>query len=333
MTHNSSRRDFLKQTTALAAGMAFPAWGGSAFAANLLQNPLFEISLAQWSLHRALKGGKMDNLEFAKVSQEEFGISAVEYVNQFFKDKARDNKYLAQMNQRANDVGVKNLLIMIDGEGALGDPDAKKRTQAIQNHHQWVEAAKTLGCHSIRVNARSNGSFEEQQKLAADGLRRLTNFAAKYGINVLVENHGGLSSNGAWLAGVMRMVNLPGCGTLPDFGNFVLDRKTGEEYDRYQGVKELMPYAKAVSAKTHDFDKAGNETKTDYVKMMQIVMDAGYHGYVGIEYEGKQLDEYAGIKASKKLLIKVREELTPAAEPCCAPSRPRRLFRNRLFRR
>ncbi|WP_299464917.1 TIM barrel protein [uncultured Gimesia sp.] len=339
MTRNSSRRDFLKQTAALSAGIAFPAWAGSAFAAVALNHPLFEISLAEWSLHRALKGGKLDNLDFAKVTKEEFGISAVEYVNQFFKDKAKDQKYLAEMNQRASDVGVKNVLIMIDGEGALGDPDAKKRTAAIENHHQWVEAAKTLGCHSIRVNARSNGSYEEQQKLAADGLRRLTEFAAKYGINVLVENHGGLSSNGAWLAGVMKMVNLPGCGTLPDFGNFIIDRKTGEEYDRYKGVKELMPYAKAVSAKTHDFDKDGNEINTDYVKMMKIVLDAGYHGYVGIEYEGQKLDEYAGIKASKQLLLKVREELTPEpeAEVCCpieeSGRRVGRFFRNRRFRR
>tara|TARA_R110002111_G_scaffold255157_1_gene321252 strand:+ start:38455 stop:39474 length:1020 start_codon:yes stop_codon:yes gene_type:complete len=339
MTHHSSRRDFLKQTAALSAGIAFPGWAGSVFAAASLNNPVFEISLAEWSLHRALKGGKLDNLDFAKVTKEEFGISAVEYVNQFFKDKAKDTKYLAEMNQRASDVGVKNLLIMIDGEGALGDPDAKKRTEAIENHHQWVEAAKTLGCHSIRVNARSDGNYEEQQKLAADGLRRLTEFAAKYGINVLVENHGGLSSNGAWLAGVMKMVNLPGCGTLPDFGNFVIDRKTGEEYDRYKGVKELMPYAKAVSAKTHDFDKDGNETKTDYVKMMKIVLDAGYHGYVGIEYEGQKLDEYAGIKASKQLLLKVREELTPEpeAEVCCPVEergrRVGRFFRNRRFGR
>lgn len=340
MTQASSRRDFLKQTAAFSTGLAVSGWAGSLLANTALNQPLYKISLAQWSLHRALRGGKLDNLDFAKVTKEEFGINAVEYVNQFFKDKAEDKKYLAEMNKRAADVGVKNVLIMIDGEGALGDPDAKKRTQAIENHHKWVTAAKTLGCHSIRVNARSNGSYEEQQKLAADGLRRLTEFAKKYGINVLVENHGGLSSNGAWLAGVMKMVNMPECGTLPDFGNFVLDRKTGEQYDRYKGVKELMPYAKAVSAKTHDFDKDGNEINTDYVKMMKIVLDAGYHGYVGIEYEGKKLDEYAGIKASKKLLLKVREELTPeeTADPCCgqegyyAPQR-RRMFRRRLFRR
>ncbi|HBL41816.1 MAG TPA: xylose isomerase, partial [Planctomycetaceae bacterium] len=214
MTHTTSRRDFLKQTSALTAGLAFSSWTGSALAMSSLNQSLFKISLAQWSLHRALRGGKLDNLDFAKVTKEEFGIDAVEYVNQFFKDKAEDEKYLAEMNKRAADVGVKNVLIMIDGEGALGDPDAKKRTQAIENHHKWVTAAKTLGCHSIRVNARSNGSYEEQQKLAADGLRRLTEYATPYGINVLVENHGGLSSNGAWLAGVMKMVNLPECGTL-----------------------------------------------------------------------------------------------------------------------
>lgn len=309
MTSLSSRRDFLKQMTACTAGVTLSGWSSSVLKAATFKKPLFEISLAQWSLHRALRGGKMNNLDFAKVSKEEFGISAVEYVNQFFKDKAKDAKYLTDMNQRAADVGVKNLLIMIDGEGALGDPNPKKRTQAIENHYPWVEAAKTLGCHSIRVNARSKGSYEEQQKLAADGLRRLTEFGTKFGIDVIVENHGGLSSNGAWLAGVMKMVNLPGCGTLPDFGNFVLDRKTNKQYDRYKGVKELMPYAKAVSAKTHDFDQAGNEINTDYLKMMKIVLDAGYHGYVGIEYEGRKLDEYAGIKASKKLLLKVREEL------------------------
>ena len=196
---------------------------------------------------------------------------------------------------------------MIDGEGNLGDPDQKKRTQAVENHYKWVEAAKTLGCHSIRVNAGSAGTFEEQQHRAADGLRALSEFAAKHGMNVIVENHGGLSSNGEWLAGVMKMVNLKNCGTLPDFGNFRI--KDNEWYDRYQGVTELMPFAKAVSAKSHDFDAEGNETKTDYKKMMKIVLDAGYSGYVGIEYEGSMLDEFAGIRATKALLEKVRGEL------------------------
>jgi len=265
----------------------------------------FKISLAQWSLNKRLFGRrepKLDNLDFAKTARD-FGIEAIEYVNQFFKDKAGDEKYLAEMKKRAADHGVKSLLIMCDGEGNLGDPDPKRRTQAVENHHKWVQAARFLGCHSIRVNAASRGSYEEQQKLVADGLHRLCEYAAEYKINVIVENHGGLSSNGAWLAAVMEKVNLPNCGTLPDFGNFY-------EYDRYQGVEELMPFAKGVSAKSHDFDENGDEKQIDYYRMMRIVRDAGYYGYVGIEYEGSGLSEDEGIEATKRLLEKIyRQEI------------------------
>jgi sugar phosphate isomerase/epimerase len=272
------------------------------------EEPLYKISLAEWSLHRAIFDGEIDNLDFARIAKEEFDIDGVEYVNQFFKDQATNDRYLKQMKQRASDVGVKNLLIMIDGEGALGDPDDQARLQAVENHHKWVEAAKFLGCHSIRVNARSRGSWEEQMKLAADGLRRLTDYADPYGINVIVENHGGLSSNGDWLTGVIERVSHPRCGTLPDFGNFRVSE--GNEYNRYQGVTELMRYAKAVSAKSHEFDEDGNEINTDYYRMMRIVVGFGYHGYVGVEYEGQQLSEMEGIQATKELLIRVREQLT-----------------------
>ncbi|MEN9556417.1 MAG: hypothetical protein RLZZ232_2703 [Planctomycetota bacterium] len=301
MNSFNSRRSFLASTAAVAAASLL---GRTAFAAPAGK---FEISLAEWSLHKTLFGGKLNHLDYAATAKKEFGIEAVEYVNQFFKDKANDGKYLAEMKQRAADQGVKSLLIMIDGEGNLGDPDEAKRKQAVENHYKWVEAAKTLGCHSIRVNAGSSGTYEEQMSRAADGLRALSEFGAKHGLNVIVENHGGLSSNGAWLAGVMKKVNLPNCGTLPDFGNFRI--KDNEWYDRYQGVEELMPFAKAVSAKSHDFDDAGNETKTDYLKMMKIVLAAGYSGYVGIEYEGSKLDEFAGIRATKALLEKVRTQL------------------------
>jgi len=308
MTQPTNRREFLKQTTAVASSLAV---GGliarSAFADNS-EKLAFKISLAEWSLHKSIRAGKIDNRDFAKVSKQEFGINAIEYVNQFFADKARDKKYLAELKTRAEDQGVKTLLIMIDREGNLGDPDSQKRKVAVENHHKWVEAAKFLGCHSIRVNAASSGDYDEQLKLAADGLRQLCDFAKPHGLNVIVENHGGLSSNGKWLASVMKLVNLPNCGTLPDFGNF---RVSGSDwYDRYLGVEELMPYAKAVSAKSHDFDAKGNETKTDYLKMMKIVLAAGYHGYVGIEYEGGKLDEFAGIKATKELLEGVRDKLT-----------------------
>jgi len=283
-------------------------------------NPkLFKISLAEWSLHRTLQSGKIDHLDFCKIAKNDFGLDAVEYVNSFFFEKAQDQSYLKEMKQRADDLGVKSLLIMCDNEGSLGDPDPVARTKAVENHYKWVDAAKFLGCHSIRVNAylteslygtstgnyNTTGSYENQINLAADGLRRLTEFGDTIGINTIVENHGGLSSNGKWLAAVMEKVDHPRVGTLPDFGNF---RIQGEEwYDRYKGVEELMPYAKAVSAKSNDFDSQGNEINTDYYKMMNIVLDAGYNGYVGIEYEGSKLDEMAGIQATKDLLEKVRD--------------------------
>ena len=300
---NNSRRKFI---TSLSASLAASSLLSNAD--HHKKNQLFEISIAEWSLHKSLFGKKISNLDFPVVAKKEFKISAVEYVNQFFKDKATDKNYLNELKKICDNEGVKSLLIMCDGEGKLGDPDKSKRISSVNNHKRWVEAAKHLGCHSIRVNASSSGSYDDQQKLAADGLSRLSEFASTHGLNVIVENHGGLSSNGQWLSGVMKSVNMKNCGTLPDFGNFRIGG--GKTYDRYKGVKELMPFAKAVSAKSHDFDDNGNEIHTDYHKMMKIVIDAGYRGYVGVEYEGSKLSEYDGIKATKKLLESVREKLS-----------------------
>lgn len=291
------RRKFIE--TAAIAGVATVAGGNLIASAK----PAFQISLAEWSLHKALFAKQLDHLDFPKVAKNDYGISAVEYVNQFFPDKAKDTTYLGELKKRCKDLGVESRLIMIDGEGALGDPDAAKRTQAVENHYKWVEAAKFLGCKIIRVNAQSSGTYEEQMKLAADGLRRLTEFGAKHGIDVIVENHGGLSSNGEWLVGVMKMVGHKRCGTLPDFGNFELGE--GKEYDKYKGVAEMMPYAKAVSAKSFFFDETGNETTIDYPRMMKIVTDAGYHSFVGIEFEGEKMSEPDGIKATKAILMRI----------------------------
>jgi len=276
-----------------------------------------KISLAQWSFHKALMDNKMDNLDFATKAGA-LGFDGVEYVNQFFKDKAQDTAYLAQMTQKAKAAGVVQLLIMVDGEGYLGDADDAKRTEAINNHHKWVDAAAFLGCHSIRVNAHGEGTAEEVAKYAVDGLSKLSDYAATKNINVLVENHGGYSSNGTWLAGVMAAVNKPNCGTLPDFGNFCVKRQDGkmwdspciEEYDKYKGVGELMPYAKAVSAKSYDFGELGFETTIDYLKMIGIVKDAGYKGFIGVEYEGSRLNEEEGVVATKSLIEKCLKEVS-----------------------
>lgn len=306
MADRADRRVFLKQAAVVAAGAALVSLTDGA-RADVPRMPPFQISLAEWSLHRALFKKELDNLDFARAAKDDYGIEAIEFVNQFFKDKARDQEYLRELKKRADDRGVRMLLIMIDGEGHLGDSNLRKRTQAVENHFQWVEAARFLGCHSIRVNAASDGSYEDQMFRAADGLRALTEFGDQFGINVIVENHGGLSSSGEWLSAVIRKVDHQRCGTLPDFGNFKLSDSS--EYDRYKGVAELMPFAKAVSAKSHEFDERGEETKTDYHKMMKIVIRAGYHGYLGIEYEGSKHSEPDGIKLTKKLLEKVREEL------------------------
>ena len=310
------RRNFLLASSAIAAAgtagitnAALATNSPATSAPDIIVNiePQFKISLAEWSLHRTIRSGKITNLDFPKLAKEEFGIEGVEYVNSFFKDKAQNTAYLNDLKRRCSDSGVKSVLIMIDGEGAIGAAESTKRTQAVENHYKWVTAAKHLGCHSIRVNAKSYGSYSEQVKFATDGLRRLSTFAKDHDINILVENHGGLSSNGQWLAQVIRKVDMKNCGTLPDFGNFRLGK--GKTYDRYNGVAALMPFAKAVSAKTHKFDKDGNETETDYQKMIEIVQDSGYQGWIGVEYEGKDLGEFEGIKATKALLEKTFAKL------------------------
>lgn len=314
-----TRRTLLQSTAATLAALTLPGCGSTtrkecdACAEDELG---WKISLAQWSLHRTFFGRdgyeKKDPLDFATIAKSQFGVSALEYVNQFYADKKKDDAYLKELKKRADDHGVKSVLIMCDREGNLGDPDQAKRTLAVENHVRWLEWAQFLGCHSIRVNAASSGTWDEQVKLAADGLSKLSDKATAFGLNVIVENHGGLSSNGKWLAQVMTTVGKKNCGTLPDFGNFRVKKDPDEWYDRYQGVTELMPFAKGVSAKTHEFNEAGDEVRTDYRKMMKIVKAAGYKGYVGIEYEGTQLKEADGIIATRKLLEKVFAEMAKA---------------------
>ena len=273
----------------------------------------FGISLAQWSLHRTIRKGEIDPIDFPKVAREMFDIGGVEYVNQFFADKALDKSYLGELKKRGEDHNVEHVLIMVDREGNLGDPDTAKRLQAVKNHVKWLDAAKFLGCHAIRVNAASSGSWEQQRDHAADGLRRLCEEAEQFDLSVLVENHGGLSSNGEWLSSVMTYVDHPLVGTLPDFGNFWIKRprenQVGEKFDNYVGTDLLMDHAKAVSAKTYAFTASGNEATLDYDRLMKIVLDHGYHGWVGIEWEGGDPGEIEGIKLTKALLERIQKDM------------------------
>ncbi len=273
-----------------------------------IQTVELKISLAQWSLHKQIFDEGMDNLDFPKVAKEQFGIEAVEFVNQFFADKAEDAAYLSDLKTRCDDHGVKPLLIMIDNEGHMGALDDTLRAEAVTNHFKWVEAAKTLGCHSIRVNAGGEGSREDVSTAAIDALGKLSEFAQKAGINILVENHGGYSSDGQWLSNIITQVGMDNCGTLPDFGNFTIDKEKNEVYDRYQGMQELLPFAKGVSAKSYDFDENGNETTIDFTRMLDLVRKSGFSGYVGVEYEGENLPEAEGIQKTKALLEKAIQE-------------------------
>jgi L-ribulose-5-phosphate 3-epimerase len=296
-----SRRSFLKGTV---AGGALLGLERALAAKPEAAGADFKISLAQWSLHRALRAKKIDNLDFPKITREQYGIEGVEFVNQFFKDKAHDSAYLKDLKARANDHGVTCVLIMIDGEGDMSAPDKEKRNQAVENHKKWVDAAAALGCHSVRINTGEHYSPTDVGAVA-EACSALTEYGSKHRIGIICENHGGPSSDPDALIALMKAVGNPNFGTLPDFGNFPKD---GGKYkiDIYDAIKRMMPYAKGVSAKSYDFDEKGQETTLDYPRIMGIVAAARYHGFVGIEYEGGRLSEPDGIKATKRLLEEIR---------------------------
>ncbi len=315
------RRQFVKKSSGLTLAVLGGATGfisckgnNAAEAATSVMKDTpkkwFKHSLAQWSVHKELFDGALDNLDFAKFAADT-GFEGIEYVSQFFEDKATDSSYLSEMNTRAKDNNVEQLIIMIDGEGDLASESKKERNTAVENHKKWVDAAKTLGCHSIRVNL--FGEMYDKAKwvdYATEGLGALSNVAKPSNVNVIVENHGWISSHAPSLVQVMKNINMDNCGTLPDFGNFCMKRPDGkkwgpecsEEYDKYKGVDELMPYAKAVSAKSYDFGKDGKETSIDFARMLDIVKAHGYKGYIGTEYEGSRLGSKEGVIATRALL-------------------------------
>jgi sugar phosphate isomerase/epimerase len=269
-----------------------------------------KISLAQWSLHRAFQKGDLDPLDFSSIARDQFDIEAVEYVNGFYADQGEDEIFWQDMRRRADAAGVSSQLIMVDDEGELGHPDPAQRQTAVENHYKWVHAAKILGGHSIRVNAFGSGDRPDLRANLIDGLGRLAGYAAGEEINVLIENHGLHTSDADFIVGIIEQINAPNLGTLPAFGNWCLNAEWGstqggrctESFDLYEGVRKFLPYARAVSAKSYDFDAEGNETNIDYPRMLQIVKEAGFEGYIGIEYEGEGLSEAEGIRATKALL-------------------------------
>lgn len=311
-----SRRKFIKKASLGTLAMTTAPYTLSALnhveEVPTMENP--KISLAQWSLHRTLEKGEIKAADFAAIAGEDYGINAIEYVNQFYVDMATSAKFWAQMKERADSAGVKSLLIMVDNEGDLGNPSKIARNTAVRNHYKWIHAAKILGCHSIRVNAFGKGSLEELESSLVNGLGQLAEYGAKEEINVLVENHGLHTSNASFIVDIIKKVDNPFLGTLPDFGNWCLSAEWGstaetkncaDVYPPAKAISEFLPYAKGVSAKTYDFDNEGNQELIDYPKLMQLVKDSAFERHIGIEYEGENLSEDEGIKATKTLIEKV----------------------------
>jgi sugar phosphate isomerase/epimerase len=339
----NSRREFIKKSGLIAlGGIAAGSIGNNVFGKSI-SGPEAELtfSLAEFSFAGELYSGKMSNLDFPAITKKEFGINVLEYVSGFFNGKHTDPEYMKELKKRVDDLGMINNLIMVD-DASIADLDPEKRNKAVEAHHAWVDAANYLGCKSIRVNlgdtakamtGEPDDPAEEAAKSAAEGYHRLLEYAAQYNMNVIVENHFGNSTDIDWLVGVIKAVNMPNAGLLPDFGNFcrrrskpetndikgMLATKCIEQYDPYEGIKKMMPYAKGISAKAHHFDAQGNEPDIDFLRIFRIIKEAGFKGYVGIEYEGgvyKMFDPSSdylgateGIKATKALIEKVWKQL------------------------
>ena len=316
------RKEFIKLASTSALGI-------SSLGYMSLQKPkelFFKLSLAQWSLHKNIKYGDMDPYEFAQVAKS-FNFSGIEYVTALYDNVmkvrdgdmskaitfwARKNKKLAEIND------IKNVLIMIDEIEGLAEENKSRRLKAVENHKMWIDAAEIMGCESVRLNLYGSSNAEKWKDLSVKSLSELGSYAKNSGVNVIVENHGRISSDIPKLMDVIYGVDMDNVGTLPDFGNFcmadegygsVFDGSCETVYDFYKGVEEMMPKAFAVSAKSNDFDENGDEKTIDYMRMMKIVKSFGYTGYVGVEYEGNRLSEEEGIKATRDLLIKIGQAI------------------------
>lgn len=304
------RRTFIRNSAVGATALA-----SSPLIAFGAQEKELKISLAQWSLHRSFEDGILNPEDFASIAKEKYKINAVEFVNGLYPEKGKDESFWIKMKTRSSDAGVQNLVMMVDDEGDLGAASEKTRLKSVENHYKWVNATKLLGCHTMRVNAFGDSDREIYRMAIVDGMSRLADYATELGINIVIENHGLFSSDAALIAEIIKEVNLPNFGSFPDFGNWCLSAKWGttqgdcdKMYDRYQGVAELLPYAKAVSAKSYNFNEQGEDTKIDYYRMMKIVKESEYKGHVGIEYEGMEKSEHEGILITKKLMKKAWEK-------------------------
>lgn len=287
------------------------------------KDSFFKTSLAQWSIHNSIREDGLSPYEFAKIAHE-LGFEGLEYVNDLYSDVTNSEdkasameEFITRNNDLAAKYNLKNVLIMIDGEGDLASSNPEERMIAVENHKLWIDAASKMNCSAIRINLKGEKEIENWIKYSVESFGALGEYAKPLNINVIVENHGGLSSNASLLMKVINQVNLENCGTLPDFGNFCMSEGYGslkennckDLYDPYLGISEMLPKAFGLSAKSYAFDSNGDETTLDYYRLLSIAKDAGYNGFIGVEYEGNILSEKDGIIATKKLLEKAAKML------------------------
>ena len=327
----NSRRKFLKNT--------FSVFSTTLLAPNLFAKKIdkskMDIGLQMYSFAPLIMQGKFDLLGFPDLVKNTYGINGAEYWSIPFMGRENDRDFLNDLKRRSDDNGVDNLIILVDdidiktmqSGPSLASSNKNDRDTAIDYHKKWVDVAKNIGCHSIRINLRSEE--ENDQKIlenSSESISKLIEFSKQDIISIVIENHGGITGDADWLVSLMKNVDSKHLGTLPDFGTYNFCIKRGnlnfqslsenceDQYDKYLGVKKLMPYAKGVSAKSHEFDKDGEELSTNYSRMIKIISESNYKGYITIEYEGAMkgmfggegtyLSPHEGILATKKLINK-----------------------------
>jgi L-ribulose-5-phosphate 3-epimerase len=268
-----SRRDLLGGAAA-AAMAAFLTGTHSTHAAPASD----EISLAAWSLVRSFRNGKWKLVDLPRICRENLGIGALEFVNQFFENPVL--QYLQTVKRAGKQYEVKFVRIMVDGEGEMAAVEKKDRLASARAHRKWVDIAYELGCADIRCNMRGGTpdwkNDKDLVKRAAEAFNDLLEYARPANIDILIENHGGASSDPDTLVAVMKAVNNPHFGTLPDYGNVNL----GD--DRYEVMRKILPYAKGVSVKAA-WTADGNNVFGDLEKLIKITQESGFHGFWGIE--------------------------------------------------
>jgi len=336
----STRREFIENSIKSSIGLSLAATLPSSLFLYSCKPEKKEfnlkISLQVYSFAPLMMAGKFDLKDFPEMVRNTYQLDGAEYWSIAFTGRENNEAFLKELKQKSDDNGVNNTIILVDDINiltmesgpSLASLSSEERSRAIDFHKIWVDTAAKIDCHSIRINLKSNdGTAEEVQEVCSESISKLIEYSSQSNISVVLENHGGLTGNGKWLSGLIKNINNEFVGSLPDFGDFNfcqtrgdlnfanVDRECEMKYDKYLGVEELIPYAKGISAKSHDFDKNGSETKTDYKRMMEIIKNSDFSGYISIEYEGAMLsmllnrDSYLsshdGILATKSLLEKL----------------------------